>query len=64
MSVPAILVPEGEKLLPAEKLNQWFYPFSAALKDRNIPAVLDLFVADCYWRDLISFSMATVNYSR
>ncbi|QES87163.1 NAD(P)/FAD-dependent oxidoreductase [Rhizosphaericola mali] len=37
-------------------LQEWLYRFETALKDRNIDAVLNLFLTDCYWRDLASFT--------
>jgi putative flavoprotein involved in K+ transport len=36
--------------------NQWFADFEAALKALDVNAALGLFAAECYWRDLVSFT--------
>ena len=38
------------------QLSAWLERFGAALVARDIPAVVEQFVADCYWRDLVAFS--------
>ncbi len=34
----------------------WLQSFATALQAHDIPAVLDLFAADCYWRDIVAFT--------
>ncbi|WP_085318006.1 NAD(P)/FAD-dependent oxidoreductase [Derxia lacustris] len=40
----------------AQKLADWLARFETALAAQDIPAALALFDADCYWRDLVSFT--------
>jgi putative flavoprotein involved in K+ transport len=37
-------------------IANWLSRFEAALKRKDIPAVLELLESDCYWRDLLSFT--------
>lgn len=39
-----------------EKANEWLSAFDAALQNRDVDAAVNLFGADCYWRDLVSFT--------
>ena len=39
-----------------EKANEWLSAFDAALQNRDVDSAVDLFGADCYWRDLVSFT--------
>ncbi|MCT8971434.1 NAD(P)/FAD-dependent oxidoreductase [Microbaculum marinisediminis] len=41
---------------PASKASAWLADFSEALARGDIDAVLDCFVEDCYWRDIVSFT--------
>ncbi|WP_157017098.1 NAD(P)/FAD-dependent oxidoreductase [Mesorhizobium xinjiangense] len=41
---------------PTARASAWLAQFSEALKDEDIAAVLDCFVEDCYWRDLVAFT--------
>ena len=43
-------------LQPTQATNAWLADFSAALQRQDIDAVMALFDADCYWRDLVSFT--------
>jgi len=43
-------------LPPVQIATQWLADFEAALKERNLDHVMGLFDADCYWRDLVSFT--------
>ncbi len=36
--------------------RNWLKKFDAALFEKNIPAVLELFAEDCFWRDIVSFT--------
>src|SRR5216683_2723104 len=37
-------------------VTRWLADFERALTDRDIDAAADLFVEDCYWRDLVAFT--------
>ncbi len=41
---------------PSQRAQQWLDQFGAALAANQADAVLALFGADCYWRDLVSFT--------
>ena len=41
---------------PSQRAQRWLDAFGAALASGNPDAVLPLFDADCYWRDLVSFT--------
>lgn len=41
---------------PSQQAQAWLDAFGAALASGNPDAVLPLFDADCYWRDLVSFT--------
>ena len=41
---------------PSEQVSQWLDQFGAALERRDIDGIVALFDADCYWRDLVSFT--------
>lgn len=41
---------------PVAGATVWFARFNAAIEARDIAAALDLFVEDCYWRDLVAFT--------
>src|SRR3954453_9330652 len=41
---------------PAAKAAAWLAMFSEALDARDIAAAVELFAADCYWRDLVAFT--------
>jgi putative flavoprotein involved in K+ transport len=41
---------------PSQQAQRWLDAFGAALASGNPDAVLPLFDADCYWRDLVSFT--------
>jgi hypothetical protein len=41
---------------PQAEAAAWLRSFATALESRDIAAVLDLFAADCYWRDIIAFT--------
>lgn len=38
------------------QIDHWLSDFTDALVTKNIPAVLDLFQEDCYWRDLVAMT--------
>ncbi len=40
----------------SERATAWLNDFDAALKSGDVGAVTALFVDDCYWRDLVSFT--------
>ncbi|TMF82125.1 MAG: nuclear transport factor 2 family protein, partial [Chloroflexi bacterium] len=37
-------------------IGRWLADFERALTARDIDAAADLFVEDCYWRDLVAFT--------
>lgn len=39
-----------------QQLDNWLAAFEAALANRNLDAIADLFADECYWRDLVSFT--------
>ena len=41
---------------PSQRAQHWLDQFGAALATNQPDAVLPLFDADCYWRDLVSFT--------
>ncbi len=41
---------------PSQRAQRWLDAFGAALASGNPDNVLPLFAADCYWRDLVSFT--------
>ena len=41
---------------PSQRAQRWLDQFGAALASNQADAVLALFGADCYWRDLVSFT--------
>ncbi|RFO95613.1 FAD-dependent oxidoreductase [Rhodoferax lacus] len=41
---------------PSQQASTWLADFEAALGSRNLDAATALFGADCYWRDLVSFT--------
>src|SRR5690348_1110120 len=41
---------------PTQQAATWLADFGAALEHADIEAALALFDADCYWRDLVSFT--------
>ncbi|MBQ0918908.1 NAD(P)/FAD-dependent oxidoreductase [Hydrogenophaga aromaticivorans] len=41
---------------PSQRAQAWLDAFGAALASGNPEAVLPLFDADCYWRDLVAFT--------
>ena len=41
---------------PTERASAWLAQFEAALASGKPQAVSALFDADCYWRDLVSFT--------
>ena len=41
---------------PAAEASAWLASFSTCLANRDTDALLDLFVEDCYWRDLVAFT--------
>ena len=43
-------------LPPVQIATQWLADFGSALKERDLDRVMGLFDADCYWRDLVSFT--------
>ena len=43
-------------LTGAEAFYDWLYAFEKALTDADIDAVENLFIDDCYWRDLLAFT--------
>ena len=43
-------------LSPAQIATSWLGEFETALKNRDLDAVLGLFEAECYWRDLVAFT--------
>lgn len=46
----------GKAATPTRQVSQWLSDFSKALERKDIAAALDMFVDDCYWRDLVSFT--------
>jgi putative flavoprotein involved in K+ transport len=43
-------------LTPSQRAQHWLDAFGAALASGQPDAVLPLFDADCYWRDLVAFT--------
>lgn len=41
---------------PAAKASAWLAQLADALQGRDVPAALELFAEDCYWRDLVAFT--------
>ncbi len=41
---------------PAAKASAWLAQLAEALQGRDIPAAMELFAEDCYWRDLVAFT--------
>ncbi|HET6504111.1 MAG TPA: NAD(P)/FAD-dependent oxidoreductase [Amycolatopsis sp.] len=41
---------------PQARVDAWLARFEAALAARDLPAAAGLFAAECYWRDLVSFT--------
>jgi putative flavoprotein involved in K+ transport len=41
---------------PATAVKEWLADFERALVARDVDAAVGLFVADCYWRDLVTFT--------
>ncbi len=41
---------------PQAEAAAWLQSFATALQAHDIAAVLDLFAADCYWRDIVAFT--------
>ncbi|MBX0326119.1 NAD(P)/FAD-dependent oxidoreductase [Oscillochloris sp. ZM17-4] len=41
---------------PTERVSAWLAGFGDALGRGDIPAAVDMFEDDCYWRDLVSFT--------
>lgn len=48
--------PTGTAVDAPTRADNWLAAFETALRQRDIPAVADLFATDCYWRDLVSFT--------
>ena len=43
-------------IAPSKQATMWLGNFSRALVDADIEAATELFVDDCYWRDLLTFT--------
>jgi putative flavoprotein involved in K+ transport len=43
-------------MAPSKQAATWLASFARALEARDITAVANLFVEDCYWRDLLTFT--------
>jgi putative flavoprotein involved in K+ transport len=41
---------------PTQAASAWFFDFEQALRAQDLEAAMALFDADCYWRDLVSFT--------
>jgi putative flavoprotein involved in K+ transport len=41
---------------PTQAASAWFIDFEEALRAQDLEAAMALFDADCYWRDLVSFT--------
>jgi len=41
---------------PTQAASAWFFDFEQALRAQDLEAAMVLFDADCYWRDLVSFT--------
>ena len=41
---------------PTQAASAWFFDFEQALRAHKLEAAMALFDADCYWRDLVSFT--------
>jgi putative flavoprotein involved in K+ transport len=41
---------------PTQAASAWFFDFEEALRAQDLEAAMALFDADCYWRDLVSFT--------
>ena len=41
---------------PTARVTAWLRDFEAALARRDVPATLALFGAECFWRDMVSFT--------
>ena len=41
---------------PTQAASAWFIDFEQALRAQDLEAAMALFDADCYWRDLVSFT--------
>ncbi len=46
----------SDRTSPTEQVDRWLAAFDQALSRHNIPATLELFNDDCYWRDLVAFT--------
>ena len=45
-----------DAITSSTEVTTWLAKFDAALTGRDIDALKDLFVEDCYWRDLVAFT--------
>ncbi len=41
---------------PSDRVNAWFAAFTKAVSVGDYEAAAGLFAAECYWRDLVSFT--------
>ena len=41
---------------PTQAASAWFFDFEQALRAQDLEVAMALFDADCYWRDLVSFT--------
>lgn len=41
---------------PTQQASRWLSDFGAALAESDIAAAIELFGAECYWRDLVAFT--------
>jgi putative flavoprotein involved in K+ transport len=41
---------------PTQAASAWFFDFEQALRAQDLEAAMALFDADCFWRDLVSFT--------
>ena len=48
--------PSAASSSPNEAVASWLGPFTAAVSARDVDRILELFVEDCWWRDLIAMS--------
>jgi len=48
--------PSPTAATPTERVSQWLSHFDSALQRDDLSSATNLFVDDCYWRDLVSFT--------